>query len=305
MLGGDLLSLFVEPLERLGLDYMVTGSVASMLYGEPRLTNDVDLVLDLPPSDAPRLRAAFSSSDFYCPPEDEIRLEAERATRGHINILHIPTALEADIYFAGDDWLHRWALPRCHRLEVETRSIRLAPPEYVIVRNVVPDEIYNLGAQSHVGISFETPEYTTDVTAVGAVRLLDAIRDVGLHPLFYQASSSEMFGKVAETPQRETTPFHPVREFCERSFACAGITLAWEGEGVDEIGRCTKTGKILVHVDQHYFRPAEVDFLLGDPSKGKRLLGWEPKVTFEGLVEMMTKADLDLAAIESGPRTRN
>ena len=174
-----------------------------------------------------------------------------------------------------------------------------------IVRNVVPDEIYNLGAQSHVGISFETPEYTTNVTAVGAVRLLDAIRNVGLHPLFYQASSSEMFGKVAETPQRETTPFHPVREFCERSFACAGITLAWEGEGVDEIGRCTKTGKILVHVDQRYFRPAEVDFLLGDPSKAKRLLGWEPKVTFEGLVEMMTKADLDLAAIESGPRTRN
>jgi hypothetical protein len=136
MLGGDLLSLFVEPLERLGLDYMVTGSVASMLYGEPRLTNDVDLVLDLPPSDAPRLRAAFSSSDFYCPPEDEIRLEAERATRGHINILHIPTALKADIYFAGDDWLHRWALPRCRRLEVETRSIRLAPPEYVIVRKL-------------------------------------------------------------------------------------------------------------------------------------------------------------------------
>ncbi len=136
MLGDDLLSLFVDPLERLGLDYMVTGSVASMLYGEPRLTNDVDLVLDLAPVDASRLRAAFSSSDFYCPPEDEIRLEAGRATRGHVNILHIPTALKADIYFAGDDWLHRWALPRCHRLEVEARSIRLAPPEYVIVRKL-------------------------------------------------------------------------------------------------------------------------------------------------------------------------
>ncbi len=78
-----------------------------------------------------------------------------------------------------------------------------------IVRNVVPDEIYNLGAQSHVAISFEVPEYTTDITAVGAVRLLDAIRDVGLHPRTYQASSSEMFGKVAETPQRETTPCDP------------------------------------------------------------------------------------------------
>ena len=272
-----------------------------------------------------------------------------------------------------------------------------------IVRAVVPDEIYNLGAQSHVAISFEVPEYTTDITAVGAVRLLDAIRDVGLHPRFYQASSSEMFGKVAETPQRETTPFHPrspygaakvyahnitvnyresyglfacsgilfnhesprrgenfvtrkitravgrivhgledavwlgnldakrdwgfagdyvdamwrmlqadepgdyvvatgethtVREFCEKSFASAGITLAWEREAVDEVGRCTKTGKTLVRVDPKYFRPAEVDLLLGDPAKAKKLLGWEPTVTFEGLVEMMTKADLALAVAE-------
>jgi len=270
-----------------------------------------------------------------------------------------------------------------------------------IVRAVVPDEIYNLGAQSHVGISFETPEYTTDVTAVGAVRLLDAIRDVGLHPRYYQASSSEMFGKVVETPQRETTPFHPrspygaaklyahsitvnyresyglfacsgilfnhesprrgenfvtrkitravgrivhgledtlwlgnldakrdwgfagdyveamwrmlqhsepgdyvvatgethtVREFCEKAFACAGITLAWDGEGVDETGRCTKTGKTFVRVDPKYFRPAEVELLLGDASKAKKLLGWTPTVTFQGLVEMMTKADLELAA---------
>lgn len=272
-----------------------------------------------------------------------------------------------------------------------------------IVRNVVPDEIYNLGAQSHVAISFEVPEYTTDITAVGAVRLLDAIRDVGLHPRFYQASSSEMFGKVAETPQCETTSFHPrspygaakvyahnitvnyresyglfacsgilfnhesprrgenfvtrkitravgrivhgtqdalwlgnldakrdwgfagdyvdamwrmlqsetpddyvvatgethtVREFCERSFNFAGIKLAWEGEGVDETGRCTKTGKTLVRVDPRYFRPAEVELLLGDPTKAKRLLGWGPTVTFEGLVEMMTRADLELAAVE-------
>ena len=93
---------------------------------------------------------------------------------------------------------------------------------------------------------------------------------------------------------------HTVREFCERSFACAGITLAWEGEGVDETGRCTKTGKTLVRVDPRYFRPAEVELLLGDPSKAKKLLGWEPTVTFEGLVEMMTKADLDLAAAEAG-----
>lgn len=274
-----------------------------------------------------------------------------------------------------------------------------------IVRGVVPDEIYNLGAQSHVGISFEVPEYTTDITAVGAVRLLDAIRDVGLTPRFYQASSSEMFGKVVETPQRESTPFYPrspygaaklyahsitvnyresyglfacsgilfnhesprrgenfvtrkitravgrivhgdaeavelgnldarrdwgfagdyveamwrmlqhdqpgdfviatgethtVREFCEKAFACAGITLAWEGQGVEETGRCTKTGKTRVRVDPRFFRPAEVELLLGDATRARTVLGWTPKVTFEGLVEMMTKADLELAAAERG-----
>ena len=92
---------------------------------------------------------------------------------------------------------------------------------------------------------------------------------------------------------------HTVREFCDKSFACAGITLAWEGEGVDETGRCTKTGKVLVRVDPRYFRPAEVELLLGDPGKAKRELGWQPTVTFQGLVEMMTKADLELAAKES------
>ena len=279
-----------------------------------------------------------------------------------------------------------------------------------VLRNVVPDEIYNLGAQSHVKVSFDVPEYTGEVTGLGAVRILEAIREVGLAPRVYQASSSEMFGLVAETPQKETTPFHPrspygaakvyaywitvnyresyglfacngilfnhesprrgetfvtrkitraasrivhgaqqelwlgnldarrdwgfagdyveamwlmlqadapgdfvvatgethtVREFCERSFACAGVTLAWEGKGADEVGRCAKTGKTLVRVDPRYFRPAEVELLLGDPSKAKKLLGWRPKVTFEGLVEMMTKADLDLAAGEAKHKTQN
>ncbi len=279
-----------------------------------------------------------------------------------------------------------------------------------VLRNVVPDEIYNLGAQSHVKVSFDVPEYTGEVTGLGAVRILEAIREVGLAPRVYQASSSEMFGLVAETPQKETTPFHPrspygaakvyaywitvnyresyglfacngilfnhesprrgetfvtrkitraasrivhgaqqelwlgnldarrdwgfagdyveamwlmlqadapgdfvvatgethtVREFCERSFACAGVTLAWEGMGADEVGRCAKTGKTLVRVDPRYFRPAEVELLLGDPAKAKSVLGWRPKVTFEGLVEMMTKADLDLAAGESKHKTQN
>ncbi|MHB1047368.1 MAG: GDP-mannose 4,6-dehydratase [Thermoanaerobaculia bacterium] len=266
-----------------------------------------------------------------------------------------------------------------------------------IVRAVLPDEVYNLGAQSHVAISFETPEYTTDVTAVGTVRLLDAMRDVGVNARFYQASSSEMFGKVAETPQRETTPFHPrspygaakvyahnitvnyresyglfacsgilfnhesprrgenfvtrkitravgriangsdevlalgnldarrdwgfagdyveamwmmlqapepddyviatgethtVREFCERSFACAGMPIRWEGQGQDECGRSAITDRVLVRIDQRFFRPAEVDLLLGDSSKAQRTLGWQPTVRFESIVEMMTRADL-------------
>ncbi|MBK8598366.1 MAG: GDP-mannose 4,6-dehydratase [Holophagales bacterium] len=273
-----------------------------------------------------------------------------------------------------------------------------------VLRKIQPDEIYNLGAQSHVKVSFDVPEYTGEVTALGAVRILEAVREAGIRPRFYQASSSELFGKVVETPQRETTPFYPrspygvaklyaywitvnyresyglfacngilfnhesprrgetfvtrkitravgrivhglqdalwlgnldaqrdwgfagdyveaqwrmlqadqpddyvvatgethtVREFCDKAFAFAGITLAWEGEGVNETGRCTKTGKTLVRVDPRYFRPAEVELLLGDPAKAKKELGWQPTVTFQELVEMMTKADLDLAATES------
>jgi GDPmannose 4,6-dehydratase len=269
-----------------------------------------------------------------------------------------------------------------------------------VLRVVQPHEIYNLGAQSHVKVSFDVPEYTGEVTALGAMRILEAIREVGLRPRFYQASSSEMFGKVAETPQKETTPFHPrspygvaklyahaitvnyresyglhatsgilfnhesprrgetfvtrkitraasriacglqdvlwlgnldarrdwgfagdyveamwlmlrretpgdfviatgethtVREFCERAFARAGRPLRWAGSGEAETGIETGTGAVRVRVDPGYFRPAEVDVLLGDPSKAKRELGWAPRVTFEGLVDMMTDADLALA----------
>ena len=132
----DLLAVFVDPLERLGFRYMVTGSVAAMLYGEPRLTNDVDIVLELDPAAAQKLTQAFASDDFDCPQEDEIRIESARPSRGHVNVLHIPTALKADIYFAGDEWLHRWALPRSRALPVGPRTIRIAPPEYVVVRKL-------------------------------------------------------------------------------------------------------------------------------------------------------------------------
>ncbi len=266
-----------------------------------------------------------------------------------------------------------------------------------VLRDVRPDEIYNLGAQSHVRVSFDVPEYTGEVDALGAVRILEAIRETELNTRFYQASSSELFGKVVETPQRETTPFYPrspyacakayayyitvnyresydlfacngilfnhesprrgetfvtrkitraaariklglqaclylgnldakrdwgfagdyvevmwlmlqqaepddyvvatgethsVREFAEKVFGRLDMPLEWRGKGVHEKGIDARTGNIVIEVDPKYFRPAEVDLLLGDPSKAKRQLGWNPKVGFDTLVEMMTDADL-------------
>jgi len=279
-----------------------------------------------------------------------------------------------------------------------------------VLRVVEPHEIYNLGAQSHVKVSFDVPEYTAEVTAVGATRLLEAIRELGLRPRYYQASSSEMFGKVVETPQRETTPFYPrspygvakvyaywitvnfresyglhasngilfnhesprrgetfvtrkitravgrivhgmqetvwlgnldarrdwgfagdfvdamwrmlqqetpddyvvatgvthsVRDFCEKAFAQAGITLAWTGRGSEETGVDASTGKVRVAVDRRYFRPAEVDLLLGDASRAKTKLGWSPRVSFGSLVEMMVDADLEKARHEAAARARS
>jgi GDPmannose 4,6-dehydratase len=274
-----------------------------------------------------------------------------------------------------------------------------------VLRDVRPDEIYNLGAQSHVRVSFDVPEYTGEVDALGAVRILEGIRETELNTRFYQASSSELYGKVVETPQRETTPFYPrspyacakayafyitvnyresynlfscngilfnhesprrgetfvtrkitraaariklglqnclylgnleakrdwgfagdyveamwlmlqqpepddfvvatgetrsVREFAEKVFARLGMPLEWKGKGVHEKGIDTLTGNIVIEIDSKYFRPAEVDLLLGDPSKAKRILAWEPKVGFDALVEMM--ADADLAEAEREKR---
>jgi GDPmannose 4,6-dehydratase len=267
-----------------------------------------------------------------------------------------------------------------------------------IVAEVRPDEVYNLAAQSHVKVSFDSPEFTADVDGTGVLRLLEAIRSNKLNSKFYQASTSELFGKVVETPQRETTPFYPrspygvaklygfwivknyresygmhasngilfnhesprrgenfvtrkvtlslskikvglqptlrignmdakrdwghaqdyvemmwmmlqqpeaddyvaatgethtVREFIEKAAPYAGYEIVWEGHGDSEIGRDRKTGKILVEVDPKFYRPAEVELLLGDPTKAKTKLGWKPKITFEKLVEVMMKADLE------------
>ena len=266
-----------------------------------------------------------------------------------------------------------------------------------LVEKINPDEIYNLAAQSHVGTSFKIPEYTTDVDAMGTLRLLDAIKESEINTKFYQASTSELYGKVQEMPQTEKTPFYPrspyaaaklyaywivrnyreaynlfavngilfnhesprrgkrfvtrkisravariekdkqdkiylgnlnakrdwgyakdyvkmmwmmlqhdkpedyviatgethtVREFVEQAFKYVDVDIAWEGEGVNETGIDKDTGKVLVEVDPEYFRPTEVEVLIGDASKAKKELGWEPEVTFNELVNIMVKSDL-------------
>lgn len=255
-----------------------------------------------------------------------------------------------------------------------------------ILRQIKPDEIYNLGAQSHVRVSFDVPEYTADVTALGTVRILEAIREVGISPKFYQASSSEMFGKVVESPQSEKTPFHPRSPYaCAKVFAyyatvnyreaynlfaCNGILFNHESERRGEtfvtrkitraatriklglqdklflgnldakrdwgyakdyveamwlmmqaessddyviatgethsvqefveetFGYLDLDWKEHVEIDPWYLRPSEVDLLLGDSTKARRELGWEPKVGFKELVKLMVSHDLKLAQEE-------
>lgn len=255
-----------------------------------------------------------------------------------------------------------------------------------ILRKTQPDEIYNLGAQSHVRVSFDIPEYTGDVTGLGTVRLLEAIRETGITPKFYQASSSELYGKVRETPQTELTPFYPRSPYaCAKAyayhitvnyrdsyglFACNGILFNHESERRGETfvtrkvtraatriklglqdklyvgnvdakrdwgyakdyveamwlmlqaeqpddyviatGETHSVRELLeesfgyldldwqkyVEIDPLYYRPAEVDLLLGDSSKARRILGWEPKVRFKDLVRLMVEHDLELARHE-------
>ncbi|MEW9614584.1 GDP-mannose 4,6-dehydratase [Shinella sp. S4-D37] len=280
-----------------------------------------------------------------------------------------------------------------------------------IVQQTQPDEIYNLAAQSHVQVSFETPEYTANADAIGTLRMLEAIRILGLEKKtrFYQASTSELYGKAQEVPQSETTPFYPrspyaaaklyaywivvnyreaygmhasngilfnhesplrgetfvtrkitravaaitlgrqdqlflgnldarrdwghakeyvrgmwlmlqqaaaddyvlatgetttVRQFAEWSFAEAGITIRWEGEGIDEKGFDAATGRQLVSIDPRYFRPTEVDLLLGDPSKAERVLGWRHETGARELAREMVREDLKLMRKEFSEKDR-
>ena len=278
-----------------------------------------------------------------------------------------------------------------------------------IVQETQPDEIYNLAAQSHVQVSFETPEYTANADGLGTLRLLEAIRILNMERRvrFYQASTSELYGKVQQVPQRETTPFYPrspyaaaklyaywivvnyreaygfhasngilfnhegptrgetfvprkitravaaielglqdtlflgnldakrdwghardyvegmwlitqqpdpddyvlatgetrsVREFVEEAFAQVGKKIVWRGSGVDEKGLDARSGRTLVGIDPRYFRPTEVDLLIGDSTKAREKLGWRHKVSFDALVAEMVQADLELVRQEAGLR---
>jgi GDPmannose 4,6-dehydratase len=268
-----------------------------------------------------------------------------------------------------------------------------------LLEKINPHEIYNLAAQSHVAVSFEVPEYTADVDATGTLRILDAIKDTGIKPRFYQASTSELFGKVQEVPQSEKTPFYPrspysiaklyaywivvnyreafglhasngilfnhesprrgenfvtrkitmaaasikagrkdclylgnlnakrdwgyapdyvsamwlmlqkekpddyviatgethsVREFVEKSFSFLDIKIQWTGKNEKETGVDKKTKQTIVRIDPKYYRPTEVDLLIGNPAKAKKHLGWKPSIPFERLIEIMIKADWDM-----------
>ncbi len=273
-----------------------------------------------------------------------------------------------------------------------------------IINKVRPDEFYNLGAQSHVGVSFDKPEYTTNINALGALRILETLRNLDFPVKYYQASSSEMFGKVLETPQNEHTPFNPqspygiskvfafnmtkiyrtgyglfasngilfnhesprrgfnfvtrkitlglarimlglqdvlrlgnldakrdwgyskdyveaiwkilqhdkaddfiiatgethtVREFVNEVAKHLGMDLVWKGKGLKEKSVDRKTGKTIIEIDRAYFRPNEVDLLLGDSQKARSVLGWRPRVTFKELAKIMTEQDLEYARFEA------
>lgn len=132
----ELIDTFIRPLERHGFRYLVTGSVASMAYGEPRLTNDIDLILEIGANDVIPLIASFPEADYYLPPVEVIHSERIRPQRGHFNIIHQNTMLKADVYLAGSDPLHRWAFQNARQMDIEGSRVSFAPPEYVIIRKL-------------------------------------------------------------------------------------------------------------------------------------------------------------------------
>jgi hypothetical protein len=183
----DLIEIFVGPLERLDIRYLVTGSVAAMLYGEPRATHDIDLIAILRPGDGERMAAAFPAASFYVPPAEVIAIEAGREGRGHFNVIHFETGLKADFYLAGRDELHDWAFRHAREYAIGGLRVRLAPPEYVIVRKL---EFYREGGSE---------KHLRDIRSILAVSgdeldrsaLADWIRRRGLDAPWSEVSEEE------------------------------------------------------------------------------------------------------------------
>ena len=142
MIEPDLFSVFIKPINRLPVRYMVTGAAAVIIYGEPRLTHDVDLVLEMAEKDVEALLVIFPKQSFYCPPKEVVRKELSRKTKGHFNIIHMETGFKADVYLAGSDDLHQWGMAHSQVFEINDVSVRMAPPEYVIIRKL---EFYKEG----------------------------------------------------------------------------------------------------------------------------------------------------------------
>ncbi len=172
----DLIELFVAPLERLGIRHLITGSVAATLYGEPRATHDIDLVVVLTAADGEHLASAFPSASFYTPPAEVIAIEAGREGRGHFNVIHFESGLKADFFLAGRDPLHEWAFRHAREYSIGGLRVRLAPPEYVIVRKL---EFYREGgSEKHLRDIRSMLALSADL--VDRAALADWIRRLGL-----------------------------------------------------------------------------------------------------------------------------
>lgn len=168
MLEPDLFMIFLKPLSRSNIPYMVTGSVASMIYGEPRVTHDIDLVVELQIKDVSGLKALFGQEQFYCPPEEAIKTEISRAADGHFNIIHHASGFKADIYPAGKDELHKWAMARRQKINVDDCDIWIAPPEYVIIRKL---EYYKEGGSvKHLSDIKRLLEVSGDILDTSALK---------------------------------------------------------------------------------------------------------------------------------------
>ena len=174
--GKDLFLIFVAPLNRLGAQYMVTGSAASMAYGIPRVTLDIDMVLSLTATQAGLLPSAFPAPEFYCPPREVIDLETERPFRGHFNIIHMETGFKADLYLVGDDPFHSWGMERRCSVEMSGETVMLAPPEYVIVRKL--EYFKEGGSEKHIRDIRGMLDVSDD--SIDGAELEDIIRERGL-----------------------------------------------------------------------------------------------------------------------------